>query len=334
MPEQHADDSLDTATASPAQRICTIPELVEIIVEYALHAAHGDLFRKERPARLRRVNHTFRDCASPHLFKDMRIAGTGRQQTLNQEMLYCSPPLLAVQIIKVSVELVQPKHEHTTWKLLRLMTNLKELHLEWKYQIRTAPEGQPLLTMLPQLQRLSITEMPSELDKRIPPAYFTLALGEPLQKTLDLRVKIHTSSAIGYVSSFGGKVARLCLAGPVPSDASAAFNMAWQSTLRSLGSLQYFTTDKHQASPGMLAALPPSLLELDVSLRKAPTSQRAALELLARKAWLPNLTVAPRFYLEAVEMVQRGRGSDYSVARLSSLISAAGVDARKWSESD
>jgi hypothetical protein len=82
----------------------------------------------------------------------------------------------------------------------------------------------------------------------------------------------------------------------------------------------------------MLAALPPSLLEVDVSLRRFPWYREAALELLARKTWLPNLIVAPKFYLEAVETVQHGRGSEETLADLSSLISAVRVDSRRWSK--
>ena len=331
LSRQQAFDSTDAKSASPAQLVCNIRELVEFIVEYAIHADHGDLFRKERPARLRRVNQTFKECATPHLFREMRIAGTGRQHTLNQEMLYLSPPLLGMHVTRVSVDLVQPKHEHATWKLLRLMSSLKELELDWKYQIRTTPEGQPLLPLLPHLQRLSIAEHPLEVDKLIPPSYHALALGEPLHP-IELRAKLHTSAAISYVQSLGDKVIRLCLVGPVPSHAGAGSNMAWQGALRSLRSLQHFSTEKHQASPGMLAALPPTLQVLDVSLRHSPMNREAALELLARKSWLPELTMPPRFYLEAVETVQRGRGSEETLARLSSLILAANVDSRRWSK--
>ena len=329
--KQLAVDSVAVTLASAAQRVCSIRELVDFIVDYAVHAAHGDLFRKERPARLRRVNQTFKECATPYLFEDMRIAGTGRQHTLNQEMLNLSPPLLGTHVTKASVALVLPKHEHTTWKLLRLMSSLKELELDWKYQIRVIPEGQPLLSLLPRLERLSISEHSMEVDKLIPPSYHAQALGEPLQP-IELRVKIHTPSAISYVRSLGGRVARLCLVGPLPSHAGAASNMAWQDALRSLHSLEYFSAEEHQASPGMLAALPPSLLELDVSLRRFPWHRDAAFELLARKAWLPNLIVAPRFYREAVETVQHERGSEETLAGLLSLISALDVDSRQWSK--
>jgi hypothetical protein len=50
------------------------------------------------------------------------------------------------------------------------------------------------------------------VDKLIPPSYHAQALGEPFQP-IELRVKIHTPSAISYVRSLGGRVARLCLVG-------------------------------------------------------------------------------------------------------------------------